>query len=542
MKKQAEQLELHKMCVIQLEQSLMEEKKRNKQLVEQRDQSSIDQQREKDEKKQKEKMETFKLKNIKPNIKSTGELLPFEGTSRKETANVAENLNREERNGFNQETVEELQENSQTDGIGEEKEHQLRGPIKQKQEEQCEKPKFEENKKKCITDEEEKEDKREDYSERIELKQINENDTLNNGDEKQIKKEDEQPNEEKEEKSDTPDPNENNRNEFPTINSDEGKGLGVKIKHEIKETEHKEYQRQQANKMFSFDENGIPIWKESTVFPKDKMPECPINFDPVKWEKDCLDKYNLYKRKKFDVLFEKCTQKHEKREAKRKEKERREKEAAMQLALKMEQEGKNQIEILLEEQYKYLEIEISDMSDTDEEDEQNRPELDPKTPDQEEKGKKTKVNQGTAAPKKCKSSALPKTPHPNEVGKGSKQYEQPQRKILRSDKSVTIPKPDLSKVKKEQMDEDIPHEEEDESDVDKIHYGREISDTTSEASAVSTPSTRHSERSLTRNNSKRPRDLSASTVKVLSDPQVLHTLLDFQGPGENRRKFHANFI
>ena len=201
---------------------------------------------------------------------------------------MAENLNGEERNGFNQETVEELQENSQTDGLGEDKEHQLRGPIQQKQE-QCEIPKFEENKKKCIThEEEEKGDNREDYSQPIELKQINEKDTLKNGDEKQNKKEDEQPNEEKEEKSDTPDPNENNRNEFPTINSDESKGVAVKIEDEIKETEHEEYQRQQANKMFSFNENGIPIWEESTVFPKDKMPECPINFDPVKWENDCL--------------------------------------------------------------------------------------------------------------------------------------------------------------------------------------------------------------------------------------------------------------
>ena len=164
MKKQAEQLEVHKTCVIQLEQSLMEEKKRNKQLVEQRDQLPIDQQREKDEKKQKEKREKFKLKTVKPNKNSTGEHLPFEGTSRKETANFAENLNGEERNGFNQETVEELQENSQTDGLGEDKEHQLRGPIEQK-EEQCEKPKLEENKKKCITDEEEeKGDNREDYS------------------------------------------------------------------------------------------------------------------------------------------------------------------------------------------------------------------------------------------------------------------------------------------------------------------------------------------------------------------------------------------
>ena len=145
------------------------------------------------------------------------------------------------------------------------------------------------------------------------------------------------------------------------------------------------------------------------------------------------------------------------------------------------------------------------------------------------------MNKPTVTPKKCKSSPLPKTSRPNEDGKGSKQYEEPQRKKLRSDKSVSIPKPDLSKVKKELIEEDLPHEEEDKSDVDKIHYGREISDTASEASAasaVSTPSTRDSERSLTRSNSKRPRDLSASTVKVLSDPHLLSALLDFQTPGE----------
>ena len=518
--------------MIQLEQSLMEEKKRNKQLVEERDQLPIDQQREEDQKKQKEKKEKFKLKTVKPNKNSTGEHLPFQGTSRKETANFGENLNREERNGFNLETVEELQENSQTDGLGEHNEDELRGPIQQ-EEEKCEIPKLEENNKQCIThEEEEKGDDREESSQPIQLKQINEKDNLKNGDEKQNNIEDEQPNEEKEEKSDTPDPNDNNGNEFK---SDDSKGLAVKIKHEIKETDHEEYQRQQANKMFSFNENGIPIWEESTVFPEEQMPECPINFDPVKWEKDCLMSYNKYKLKKFHLLFKKCTQKHEKREAKRKEKEKKEKEAARQLTLKMEQEGKNQIENILEEQYKFLEIDISDMSDTDEEDEQNGPELEPETLDDEKEGKegkKPKVNKETVTHNKCESSPLPKTPRPNEYGKGSKRYEEPQRKKLRSDKSVSIPKPDLSNVKQELLSQYLKNEEEDESDVDKIHYGREIEDTASEASAVSTPSTRQSERTLTRSNSKRPRDLSASTVKVLSDPNVLSALIDFQTPGD----------
>ena len=255
----------------------------------------------------------------------------------------------------------------------------------------------------------------------------------------------------------------------------------------------------QVNSAFIFDSDGIPIWD---VRPLPSVPQRPPGWDDDKWVAYMTNKYNSSRKKLFDRLYKsavrkkKCRDQEEKdrieklaqeardkAERERKEKEERDKEAARirrEKREKLEKEGQEYV----------LQLISLDFEFTDEES------------DDEEGATKSNGNSEEAENTKPK-------PDDTANGEGNHEYAQNGNGV-----------PD----KTEPTDED-------ETDVDeKQPLGGEASDANSCVSTYSTPSRtpRSSKRLSNKSATKNLRPMSANTVQILSDPQIIIALEQFQ--------------
>ena len=240
--------------------------------------------------------------------------------------------------------------------------------------------------------------------------------------------------------------------------------------------------------------------------PLPSVPQRPPGWDADKWIAHMMNEYNKRRRNMFDRIYKSAVRKKERREKEekeriekqRKEAEEREKEATRQRREKrekLEKEGQKYVEDLIS-----LDFEFTD-EESDDEQAESKNEVKPQD-----------VENGNGKPEEAENGNG--KPEEAENRNGKPEHAENRNGVV------------------EKADVLIEPTDEDETDLDdKKPLGGEASDANSSVSTYSTPSRtpRSSKRLLHRSGTKNPRPMSANTVQILSNPNIIVALEQLQG-------------